>query len=102
MAAPVIFSSMNEWTWVKVATAKVAGFIHKLNSQVYYYQTYRPTGVAAPSVPTTGTIPAEAVRMFDLSNTEMISSSEQIDVYVMPANSDDDAADDVGKVRVDL
>lgn len=102
MAAPVIFSSINEWAWLKIATAKTTGIIHRLNSQVYYYQTYRPTGVAAPSAPVTGTLPAEAVRMFDDSDSEVISSTEAIDVYIMTANSDDDAADDVGKVRIDL
>lgn len=102
MAVPVIFANINEWTWLKVATAKTTGIIHKLNSQVYYYQTYRPTGDAAPSVPTVGTIPAEAVKMFEDSDSEVISSTEAIDVYIMTANSDSDATDDVGKVRVDL
>ncbi len=101
MADPVIFDTMDEWVWLKVATSVVTGIIHRLNSQVYYYQTYRLTGAAAPSTPTIGTIPSEAVRMFE-NGSEIISSAELIDVYVMPANSDDDATDDIGKIRVDL
>ena len=101
MAAPVIIDTMDEWVWRKVATSVKTGLIHRLNSQVYYYQTYRLTGVAAPAAPTVGTIPSEAVLMF-VEGSEEISSAEFIDVYVMPANRDDDAEDDVGKIRIDL
>jgi len=101
MSNPTIIDTMDEWVWRKVATAVTTGIIHRLNSQVYYYQTYRLTGAAAPAAPTVGTIPSEAVLMF-MDGPEKISNSELIDVYVMPANKDDDATDDVGKIRIDL
>lgn len=99
MADPQIVN-IPEWTWTKVATAVTTGVIHRLESKVYYYQTFRLTGEAAPTAPTQGTIPVEAVRIFD-AGSEIISSSELIDVYIMGANSDDDAID-VGKIRIDL
>lgn len=101
MANPDI-QTLNEWEWVKVATNVVTGSIHRLNTVVYYYQTFRLTGEAAPAAPTVGTIPAEAVRIFDKSNQVPISSTDLIDVYIMCANSDDDSDDDVGKIRVDI
>lgn len=100
MATPVIIP-VPEWTWVKVATNVITGSIHRLNSIVYYYQTYRLTGEAAPTAPVKGTIPAEAVRIFDQSNQIAISSVDLIDVYIMCANSDDDSTD-AGSVRVDI
>lgn len=100
MADPVIVP-IAEWTWVKVATNVVTGSIHRLNSIVYYYQTYRLTGTAAPTAPTKGTIPTEAVRIFDQSSQIPISSNDLIDVYIMCANHDDDATD-AGSVRVDI
>lgn len=93
--------TINEWEWVKVATDVTSGTIHSLNSTVYYYQTFRPTGEAAPAIPTVGIIPEEAVRIFELSNQEDISNNYSIDVYIMCANSDDDNTDN-GKLRVDL
>ena len=101
MANPLVVNISTEWVWQKVATAVKSGAIHKLISTVYYYQTFRLTGQAAPSVPTAGTIPAEAVRMFDLNDTELISAQADIDVYIMVANTDDDILD-TGKVRVDV
>lgn len=100
MADPLVVD-INEWVWQKVATAVITGSIHRLTTTVYYYQTYRLTGTAAPAAPTQGTIPEEAVRIFDQSNEEPISASAAIDVYIMCANSDDDA-DDSGKIRVDV
>jgi hypothetical protein len=101
MADPAIIT-LNEWEWVKVATNVVTGSIHRLNTVVYYYQTFRLTGEVAPTAPTLGTIPEEAVRIFDKSNQVLISSNDFIDVYIMCANSDEDSDDDVGKIRVDL
>ncbi len=101
MADPNVITITPEWAWQKVATAVVTGMIHRLVTTVYYYQTFRLTGEAAPAVPTLGTIPEEAVRLFDQSNSEEISSSNPIDVYIMCANQDDDATDE-GKIRVDV
>ena len=101
MADPLIVDISTEWVWQKIATAVTTGIIHRLTTTVYYYQTYRLTGTAAPSVPIQGTIPEEAARIFDLSSNEIIDSSNPIDVYIMCANSDDDA-NDVGKIRVDV
>ena len=101
MADPNVIEIDPEWAWQKVATAVVSGMVHRIITTVYYYQTYRLTGEAAPTVPTQGTIPEEAVRLFDQSPSEEISSSSPIDVYIMCANQDDDA-DDTGKIRVDI
>ena len=101
MAAPLVVDISTEWVWQKVATAVVSGNIYRLTSTVYYYQTYRLTGIAAPTAPTAGTIPEEAVRMFEINNPEPIGHSEPIDVYIMVANTDDDVLDS-GKVRVDV
>lgn len=100
MANPEIVE-IPEWTWVKVATNVVSGFIHKLSSEVYYYQTYRLTGEDAPDEPTIGAIPSEAIRIFDDSNQASISSLDSIDVYIMSANSDDDS-NESGSIRVDV
>ena len=101
MADPNVVDISTEWVWQKVATAVVSGIIHRITTTVYYYQTYRLTGEAAPSAPTQGTIPEEAVRLFTQSKSEEISSSDPIDVYIMVANQDDDA-NDTGKIRVDV
>ena len=101
MADPNVVDISTEWVWQKVATNVLTGLINRLTTTVYYYQTYRLTGTAAPAVPTQGTIPEEAVRIFDQSSQEEISALAAIDVYIMCANSDDDA-DDVGKIRVDI
>ncbi len=100
MADPQIIA-IPEWVWTKVATAVTTGAIHRLVSTVYYFQTYRLTGEAAPTAPTQGTTPEESVRIFDRSNNEIIDSSNPIDVYIMGANQDDDA-DDTGKIRIDI
>lgn len=101
MADPNIITITPEWAWQKIATAVTTGMIHRIITTVYYYQTYRLTGEAAPTAPTQGTIPEEAARLFDQSNSEEISSSNPIDVYIMCANQDDDATDE-GKIRVDI
>ena len=98
---PQIIEIDPEWAWQKVATAAVSGIIHRIITTVYYYQTYRLTGEAAPTAPTQGTIPEEAVRLFDQSPSEKISSSAPIDIYIMVANQDDDS-NDTGKIRVDI
>lgn len=100
MANPEI-KTLNEWEWTKVATNVTTGSMHRIRSTVYYYQTYRLTGEAAPSDPTVGEMPDEAVRIFEESNQISISSTDPIDVYILCANSDDDNSD-AGKVRVDL
>lgn len=97
---PVIFN-IPEWTWQKIATGVTTGIIHRLTTVVYYYQTYRLTGEAAPTTPTIDIIPDEAARIFDQLNYEPINSAEPIDIYIMCANQDDDA-NDIGKIRVDV
>lgn len=93
--------TINEWEWVEVATGVTTGNIIMMDSSVYYYQTFRPTTDTAPAVPTVGTIPDEAVKIFEQSNEEPIGATYLIDVYIMCANNDDDDADS-GKIRVDL
>ena len=88
-----------EWTWVKVATTIKCVVINRKKSEVYYYKTYRLTGEAAPAVPTQGTIPQEAIRIFDLNNEERVDSSQPIDVYVMCRNGDEDNTD-TGRISV--
>ena len=100
MATPTV-KSIPEWQWTKVATNVVTGTVHCMNTIVNYYQTFRDTGDAAPVAPTVGTVPTEAVRMFDKSLREDIDSSYAIDVYVMGQNNDDDS-NDTGSVRIDL
>ena len=101
MANPNVVDISTEWVWQKVATAVKTGVIHRLSTEVEYYQTYRLTGVAAPTAPTLGTIPEEAVRMFEESGSESISSAEDIDVYIMVKYDKTLALRD-GKVRVDV
>lgn len=101
MADPNVVEIIPEWEWVKIATAVVSGMVHRIITTVWYYQTYRLTGEAAPAAVVQGTIPEEAVRIFTQSPIEEISSSNPIDVYIMCANQDDDA-DDPGKIRVDV
>ncbi len=100
MSDPAILP-IPEWEWTLVASNVTSGFINRLTTTVYYYQTYRDTGGSAPSTPTVGTIPEEAVRIFEKSNQAIISASAEVDVYVMCANSDDDSSD-AGLVRIDL
>jgi len=101
MADPVV-QTLNEWEWTKVATAVTAGRIYRVNSTMRYYQTHRLTGTSAPTAPTIGIIPDEAVRLFSGVNYFDIYVGASADIYVMCANSDADADDDVGKIRVDL
>jgi len=94
--------TINEWEWVKVATGVTNGIITRLDSAVYYYQTWFPTGDPAPTPPVQGTTNLnDEVKIFEQSNEEPIGSTFLIDVYIMCANSDDDDADS-GKIRVDL
>ena len=101
MANPQVVNILTEWVWEKVATNVVSGSIHRLTSSVYYYQTYRATGTTAPAAPTLGTIPEEAIRLFQESDQVPISASAAVDVYVMIANNDNDNTD-TGKIRVDV
>ena len=101
MANPLVVNINTEWAWQKVATSVKTGVIHRLSTDVYYYQTFRLTGQAAPTAPTLGTIPAEAVRMFDKSSQAEISSVADIDVYIM-VQYDNTLALRNGKVRVDI
>ncbi len=101
MANPLVVNILTEWVWQKVATSVKTGIVHRLNTDVNYYQTYRLTGAGAPTTPTLGTIPEEAVRMFELSSSETISSAENIDVYIMVKYDKTLKLRD-GKVRVDV
>jgi len=101
MANPVV-ESINEWEWKEVASNVSAGVIYRVVSTIPYYQTQRATGGAAPSNPAVGSLPDEAMRMFGESTKFVIDLSEASDIYVLCANSDADADDDVGKVRVDI
>lgn len=93
--------TINEWTWVKVATAVTTGIMHRLSTVVYYYQTYITAGEAAPTAPTIGTLPEGAVRIFEDGNNEPISSSDPIDVYIMVKYRNTISGRD-GKIRVDV
>ena len=101
MANPLVVNINTEWVWQKVATNVKTGVIHRLSTDVYYYQTFRLTGVAAPTAPTLGTIPTEAVRIFDKSEQAAISSVADIDIYIM-VQYDNTLALRNGKVRMDL
>ena len=98
---PQVISIATEWVWQKIATNVTTGIIHRLSTDVSYYQTYRLTGVAAPTAPTLGTLPEEAVRIFEDGNHESISSSAAIDVYIM-VKYDKTLAGRDGKIRVDV
>ena len=98
MADPVIVT-IPEWTWVKVAAGIKSVKLNRKITTVYYYKTYRLLGETAPTTPTIGTVPEEALRIFDIKTEETIESSEPIDVYIMCQNQDDDA-DDTGKISV--
>lgn len=77
-------------TWVKVATGKTSGVIHRRsNAPGVYRQTYRITTDPAP------TDDADAVLFFGDSNSEVFSNSVPIDVYVK-------AVGQAGSVRADL
>lgn len=94
--------SLPEWEWTKIATNVIMGTIHRLSTTVYYYQTYRKTGEAAPTAPTIGTIPNEAVKIFEQKSEEDIGAPAAADVYIMTMNNDEDNDDDSGKIRVDV
>lgn len=89
MANPVFVDCpADEWT--KVATDVTTGQIWKANTTPAYLQTYKLTGEAAPSDR------GEGMKLFsDDNNSEEISSSEPIDVYVFPVGA-------IGRVRVDI
>lgn len=101
--------NLPEWTWVKVATNVNTGIVNKVDrfaeGDLWYYQTFRSTGEAAPPVPTIGEVPEEAVRIFKHTNQAEIFHVDpvntHIDVYIMCQNNDNDLVD-TGKVRVDL
>lgn len=90
-----------EWTWIKVASAVTDGIIIREDTTVYYYRVYKKAGATAPTEPTIGTIPAEAVKIFEQSKYAVISNNTAIDVYIMCANTDNDD-DESGKVMVNI
>ncbi len=101
MAENPAVQTLSEWTWHKVATNVTSGFINRLDSSVYYYQTYRVTGGTAPTTITAGTIPTEAIRIFDQSTQAEIQATDPIDIYIFCQN-DNEITTDFGKIRVDL
>lgn len=89
MPAPVFVNCPAD-VWTKVTTAVTTGQLWKAQSTATYLQTYRLTGETAP------TDSSEGVKLFsDNQNSEEISSSDPIDVYVFAIGS-------AGRVRVDL
>jgi hypothetical protein len=88
MANPTIVAIPTS-TWTKVATNVTRGFIHRVNQNTTYLQTYRLTGQAAPIDF------SEAIRMFEQTTVEEISAQAGIDVYVC-------AAPAAGEIRVDV
>lgn len=75
--------------WTKVATSVTAGMIYTMNSGPIYLQSWRETGVAAP------TLESEGVGMDETAVGNEIKIDRAIDVYVMCLNS-------AGSVRVDV
>lgn len=92
MADPVtVACTAGQWT--KVATNVTGGIVHLLTGVTQLWlQTYRLTGVAAPTLKSEG-IPFGKDSIS--KETESISASAAIDVYVWPTQSN-------GSVRVDL
>jgi len=89
MAEPVRVSCP-EGEWKKVATNVITGQVKKINGKPYkYLETYRMTGSSAPALQT------EGVTIFLNTNSEEISASAAIDVYIMAVGED-------GEVRVDI
>ena len=86
MPAPSIETTV-AGQWTPVAIDVLTGQVHKMETGKYL-QTYRPTGVAAP------TLESEGVPLFVGVNSEEINSNEPIDVYVW--------SDAAGSVRVDV
>jgi len=77
-------------TWTKVATNVTAGYIlKKLTTPNVYLQTWRATGVAAP------TDKSEGIPIFIEDGDNKIESSFAIDVYIYPVGA-------AGKVRRDV
>ncbi len=103
MANPLLVD-IPEWKWIKIATGVTTGLINRINSSVSYYQTYRVSSdniTPIPQDPIVGTMPSEAVKIFELSNQELIASLANIDVYIMCVNPNrPDSA--VGVIRVDV
>ena len=99
MADPQVVA-ISQWVWTKVATNIVTGTVHRLNTLVDYYQTYRDTGGSVPIAPTVGTVPTEAVKMFSAKAFEDIEYTTGIDVYIMGASRSESS--NIGSVRVDL
>ena len=91
--------SLPEWTWVKVAEATKYIRVYRENTTVYYYKTYRQSGDDAPSTPVVGTLPDDAIKIFEESYVECIESSESLDIYIMCSNKDDDS-DETGEIIV--
>lgn len=98
MANPVLVN-IPEWKWVNIAEQVKYLKIYRQNTTVYYYKTYRQTTEDPPADPVIGTIPDDAIKIFQESYLECIESSESLDVYIMCANQDDDA-DETGSVIV--
>jgi hypothetical protein len=67
--------------------------IHRIKKNPSYFQTYRPTGAAAPDPVTHA---EEKVPIFVGRDSEEINASEAIDVYVFVRGGVD------GRVRVDV
>ena len=89
MANPVPVD-IPENTWTKVATAVTAGKIKRLGVLPnLYIETYRDTGDPAPTDQNEGAV------MFYNGNTEEITATAAIDVYIMALGAN-------GKVRVDI
>lgn len=89
MANPVMVTCPAD-TWQKVAINVTAGQVKKKGkSPNIYLETYRMTNDDAP------TSKDEGIPIFIGTNSEPISSSAGIDVYIMALNAD-------GKVRVDI
>lgn len=90
MADPT-FINIPEGGWTVVATDTTTGLLHKTShAPSVYLQTYRLTGGTAPTLVTDG---VEAFK--NLSNTEVISSADAIDVYLWAVSAD-------GRVRADI
>ena len=84
-----IFIDCPEGAWTKIATAVITGFVHRKNHIPKYLQTYKQTGEAAP------TLLSDGVGLFLEFNTEEITDSNPIDVYIWCTGA-------AGRVRVDL
>ena len=94
-------TTLTDWQWVKVATNIDIGTLHRLESRIHYYQTFRITGDTAPTNPTIGILPEEAVKVFESGNLEKIESDDKIDVYIMSVNYINGKSY-TGKIRVDI